>query len=348
MLADGAATGEGITLTKQTAPRVYISYSTHSPGQRQRVFALAEQLRVAGIDARIDQYYERSLHGFVPPAAVAGDRRPPWTIWQQEQVKDADFVLVMCSREYAGASASSGVWYDLSFMRDDMADRSERSRKFIPAGFGPYGQLGPFAPDFLLNAHYHDLDEPTGVEDLVRRIDIEMGRQFAAGPPSSAAATPPPTVAPKSASPPERSGIFVSYSHRDRRWLDELKTMLSPLIRDGSLQLWDDTQIKTGAVWREEIEKALASSKVAVLLVSASFLASDFIVKNELPPLLAAARDKGSKICWIYVSSGLYERTEIAKYQAAHDIKRPLDRMPRDERQAVLSKVAFEIEKLTR
>jgi hypothetical protein len=52
------------------------------------------------------------------------------------------------------------------------------------------------------------------------------------------------------------------------------------------------------------------------------------------------------KICWVYISSALYERTEIAKYQAAHDVKRPLDRMPRDERQAALSKVAFEIEQL--
>jgi hypothetical protein len=84
----------------------------------------------------------------------------------------------MCGREYASASTVSGVWYDLSFMRDDMADRSERSRKFIPAGFGPYAQLGLFAPDFLLNAHYHDLDEPTGVEDLVRRIGSETDQQL--------------------------------------------------------------------------------------------------------------------------------------------------------------------------
>jgi hypothetical protein len=39
--------GEGITLAKETAPRVYVSYSTHTPGQRQRVFALAEQLCAA-------------------------------------------------------------------------------------------------------------------------------------------------------------------------------------------------------------------------------------------------------------------------------------------------------------
>jgi len=194
-------------------------------------------------------------------------------------------------------------------------------------------------------AHNHDLNELTGVEDRARRIGSESGQQLAAPPPAVAASTPL-TVAPKSASSSARSGIFVSYSHLDGKWLHSLKTMLSPLIRDGSLKLWDDTLIKTGAVWKEEIEKALASTKVAVLLVSANFLASDFIAKNELPPLLATARDEGLKICWVYISSAPYERTEIAKYQAAHDVKRPLDRMPRDERQAALSKVAFEIEQL--
>jgi hypothetical protein len=331
-------------VSEEPGPRAYISYSTHTPGQRQRVFALAEQLRAAGIDARIDQFFERSLHGFIPPGAVTGDARPPWTIWQQRQIDGADFVLVLCSQEYAQAKPGSGVWFDVSFMRDELKRLGAGARKFIPAGFGPYPQFGPCAPDFLRNAHYHDLTEPTGVEDLARRLHSESGR-----PPSGTAPQPapkPPSAAPAAGPVSARSGIFVSYSHRDRKWLDELKTMLSPLLRDGSLKLWDDTLIKTGDLWKDEIEKALASAKVAVLLVSASFLASDFIAKNELPPLLEAARKEGLKICWIYVSSALYERTEIAKYQAAHDVKRPLDRLTRDQRGAALSRIAFDIGQL--
>ena len=146
--------------------------------------------------------------------------------------------------------------------------------------------------------------------------------------------------------PTERTGVFISYSHKDRKWLTELQTMLKPLMRTNNIDLWDDTKIDPGAIWKEEIQKALASSKVAVLLVSANFLASDFIAKSELPPLLEAAKEKGVVVFWIYVSSCMYETTEIAKYQAAHDIARPLDRLSKPNRQVVLSEVCARIKTL--
>ena len=143
-----------------------------------------------------------------------------------------------------------------------------------------------------------------------------------------------------------RSKVFISYSHKDKKWLNDLQTMMAPLIHKHAIDLWDDTKIEPGTLWRDEIEKALASTKVAVLLVSANFLASDFIVNKELPPLLNEARDKGVTIYWMKISACLVDTTEIIDYQAAHDVSRPLDQMNKPDRQAVLSDVCSKIQKL--
>lgn len=83
-----------------------------------------------------------------------------------------------------------------------------------------------------------------------------------------------------------RTKLFVSYSHRDRPWLERLKIHLAILERRGTVHVWSDTGIAVGARWREEIDSALTESRAAVLVISPDFLASDFIWTEEIPRLL--------------------------------------------------------------
>jgi hypothetical protein len=117
--------------------------------------------------------------------------------------------------------------------------------------------------------------------------------------------------------------IFISYCREDGEWLKRLKQHFAPLARNAQLDPWDDSMIKPGSIYRDKIAKAIADADVAVLLVTSAFLASEFIAKNELAPLLAKPH-----VFWIAVSSSLYEETVIEKYGCANDPEQPLDTLP--------------------
>ncbi|MET0625187.1 MAG: TIR domain-containing protein [Pyrinomonadaceae bacterium] len=142
---------------------------------------------------------------------------------------------------------------------------------------------------------------------------------------------------------PRRDQVFISYSHKDKNLFDKLQTALKPLVRGKTISVWDDTKIRPGDVWREEINQAIASAKVAVLLVSPDFLASDFIAKQELPPLLEAAGKDGLTILWIALRHSSYAETEIERYQAVNNPTRPLASLSPANREKELVRICGEI-----
>ena len=131
--------------------------------------------------------------------------------------------------------------------------------------------------------------------------------------------------------------VFVSYCHADAAWLERVKIHLRPLVRQTGLDLWDDSRISPGQSWHEEISKALARARVAILLISADFLASDFVVDNELPPLLHRAAGGGLLIVPLIVSHCLFrEHGELARYQCVNSPDRPLSDMSFGDAEATL------------
>jgi hypothetical protein len=142
-----------------------------------------------------------------------------------------------------------------------------------------------------------------------------------------------------------RDKVFVSYSHKDKPWLDELLIQLKPYKLNGSISAWSDKQIVPGSKWFVQIQAALDQTKVAVMLVSPNFLASDFIYEHELGPLLKVAEQGGVHILWIPVRASSYEKTPLKDYQAVGEPDKPLARMNRNQRDEAWVEICKEIEK---
>lgn len=115
---------------------------------------------------------------------------------------------------------------------------------------------------------------------------------------------------------PVRDQVFISYSHKDKRFLDDLLTQLKPYLRTNTVTAWSDRQIEPGSKWFDEIQAALARTSVAVMLVSSNFLASDFIHEHELGVFLKEAEAGGVTILWVLTGACSYEETPLKDYQA--------------------------------
>ncbi len=133
------------------------------------------------------------------------------------------------------------------------------------------------------------------------------------------------------------SKVFISYSHDDESYLDRLQKHLRPHVRSGALPVWVDRQIKAGDEWKKEIETALDAAQIAILLVSVSFLASDFVAEEELPKLLKGAEERGVVILQVILTPCLssLRRSSLYKYQAINDPSQPLSLMPEGERDVI-------------
>lgn len=140
-----------------------------------------------------------------------------------------------------------------------------------------------------------------------------------------------------------RNQVFISYAHDDVAWKNQFTQMFNPAIRRGSINVWSDDQIAVGADWARNIDRALESASVGLLLVTPRFLESEFINDVELRRLLSLARTADVTIYWVPVASTLYTQTPLADMQAAWEPGRPLNQLSEPERQAAIQKICLQI-----
>jgi hypothetical protein len=134
--------------------------------------------------------------------------------------------------------------------------------------------------------------------------------------------------------------IYVSYSHRDRQWVDRLVTYLRAFALD---DIWVDTKVDLGANWGAQTVRALEEAKIAIVLVTPAYLASEYIKDKELPGILKAATEGRLRIIPVMVEHTFVERTDLWNYQFANPPSEPLSALSRSKQDRVLRNVASTI-----
>ncbi len=138
--------------------------------------------------------------------------------------------------------------------------------------------------------------------------------------------------------------VFISYSHKDEKWKDQLVSHLGVL---NQIAVWEDRRIGAGRDWESEINTALEAAGAAILLISANFLTSNFILTNEVPALLERRIREGLPVIPIIVRACAWEQVDwLAPIQCRPKDGRTIFSLNGDKREAAWARIAIEVNDL--
>jgi hypothetical protein len=102
-----------------------------------------------------------------------------------------------------------------------------------------------------------------------------------------------------------RIQVFVSYSHLDAKYVRQRDSLLSyvrALEREG-ISFWHDEKMNAGDIWDAEIRRQIAEADMALVLVSQSFLDSEYCRNVEAKAFVEARRREGLRIVPVLISA---------------------------------------------
>ncbi|TDK26186.1 toll/interleukin-1 receptor domain-containing protein [Luteimonas aestuarii] len=76
--------------------------------------------------------------------------------------------------------------------------------------------------------------------------------------------------------------VFLSYSHADAQWRDQIEKQLSALQRQGVIEVWHDRRIEPGQDFAQQIDDHVNQDEIILLLVSSDFIHSSYCYEIEM------------------------------------------------------------------
>ena len=120
--------------------------------------------------------------------------------------------------------------------------------------------------------------------------------------------------------------VFVSYSHKDETYREELDAHLSNLRRQGIIAEWHDRKISPGADWASEIDDNLNTAQIILLLVSSDFMNSDYCYGVEMKRALERNDAKEARVIPIILRPVDWENAPFARLQARPTYAKPVSK----------------------
>ena len=118
--------------------------------------------------------------------------------------------------------------------------------------------------------------------------------------------------------------IFLSYSHKDSDIKEELDTHFAPLKRSGKAQTWSDRDIELSSEWDEAIKRELEEADIILLLISANFIASNYIWEKEITRAMQRHECKEARVIPIFAKKCVFEDMPFAKLQGLPKNAKPI------------------------
>jgi TIR domain len=109
--------------------------------------------------------------------------------------------------------------------------------------------------------------------------------------------------------------IFCCYAREDRDMLDHLKKHLTPLERQGWINIWSDTNLNAGVEWEKELRRHLEKADIILLLISPDFMASDYCYSTEMDRAIERHNEGSVQAIPILLRPTLWQYAPFAKFQ---------------------------------
>jgi internalin A len=119
--------------------------------------------------------------------------------------------------------------------------------------------------------------------------------------------------------------LFISYSHKDERFRDELRGALTAYERRGDVTSWDDTCIMPSQKWEHEILDKLERADIVVLLLSNDFIRSDYCYLKEMKRALERDAANENAVVPIVVRACAFNKLELGQIQAIVPFGKPVN-----------------------